>query len=334
MKRISLLRALPLSLALGMAVNAPGWAVDSLGEDAGQFGSITVTKLARDGLKAAQRGDWATALQKYSKATTQGVKAPELHYGLYQAASKANDWNQAYAALEAIFAEDPEAKSHLQGEYGQALTGVGRYEEAVPILKKALLTMDADTAFLNGKIAAMNTKIEKPGEKPNIDPKDYKFIDKDYVAPIPTRELIKGEDVRVDKSKIALSYENAFSYSEFIGICTFKGWEHDRGEGTTFYHPPIAIFNIDQNLKGPPLNRRLPIRFEFHNKTGDAMPKDWKFGPDKMPKVGSQWIIFIENAVPMRGAFETYHGLFGRQEATEENKNKLYEIQEKHRGQQ
>jgi len=334
MNKYSIARVLPaLTLALGMACYTPVKA-EVGGEDAGQFGSITVTKLARDGLSASQRGDWATALQKYSRATRENVKAPELFYGLYQAASRAKDWNQAYSALETIFADDPAAKSHLQAEYGEALTGVGRYEEAIPILKKALLTVDADSAFLSSKIAMMNAKIEKPGEKPNIDPKDYKFIDKDYVAPVPTRELVHGDDVRQDKSKFALSYENLFNYAEFIGICTYEGYEKDRGGDTTFFHPPIAIFHINTILKGPPLNPHMPVRFEFHDKTDTTIPKDWKFGPDKMPKKGEEFLIFVENAVPMRGAFETYHGSFGRQPATEENKNKIYQIQEAHRGQQ
>ncbi len=64
------------------------------------------------------------------------------------------------------------------------------------------------------------------------------------------------------------------------------------------------------------------------------MPKGWTFGPDKLPEPGSKWIIFIENAVPKRGAFETYHGSYGRQEANDENRNKIYKVIEDHRGQQ
>jgi hypothetical protein len=39
-------------------------------------------------------------------------------------------------------------------------------------------------------------------------------------------------------------------------------------------------------------------------------------------------------AIPTNGAFETYHGNFGRLEATDANLDKIYKIIELHRGQQ
>lgn len=320
------------ALSMMLLNSMPAKAVEGSGDDAGVFGSITVTRLAREGLKASRAGDWATAFARFQKAASQGKEAPELYLGLYQAASKNNNWNEAYSALEKYFNLVPEAKAHMQGEHGQALAGCGRYEEAIPLLKKALLTLDADNAFVAGKLAVMSAQIEKVGEKPDIDMSKVSYYEPTAKAAIPERNKVAQAEVS-QTSKYTLSYDNLHHYSEYIAICTYEGYEVERD--TTYFRPPIAIFHVKEVLMGPPLNRRLPIRFEFNDKTGDVKPPEgWKFGPDKMPKKGSEWLIFIENAVPKRGAFETYHGSFGRQEATEENKNKIYEVIEKHRGQQ
>ena len=319
-----------LAVVAALALSVPVTAAET-GDDAGQFGSITVTKLAREGLKAAQRQDWVTATAKYQKAVSQNVKAPELYYGLLQAASRTRNWTEAHAALEAIFAEDATAKAHLQGEYGQSLAGVGRYEEAIPILNKALATIDADNAFLNQKLTAMAVKIEKPGEKPKVDMTQVPYFEITAKVPIPERKVVKPSEVS-GNSKYALTYDNLHHYSEFIGICTYKGYKKEKD--IAFFRPPIAIFHIDEVLIGPPLNPILPVRYEFHDKVGNpTVPSGWTFGPDKMPKPGSRWLIFIENAVAKREAYETYHGSYGRQEATEENRNKIYAIIEAHRGQ-
>lgn len=326
--------AISLTALSAMLLNSmPAMALEAGGDDAGVFGSITVTRLAREGLKASRSGDWATAFSRFQKAAAQGKEAPELYLGLYQAASKNNNWNEAYSALEKYFNLVPEARAHMQGEYGQALAGCNRYEEAIPLLKKALLTLDADNAFVAGKLAVMGSQIEKIGEKPDIDMTKVNYREVTAKEAIPERNKVAQAEVQAD-SKYTLSYDNLHHYSEFIAICTYEGYEVERD--IAFFRPPIAIFHIKEILMGPPLNRHLPIRYEFNDKTatGSKMPEGWKFGPDKMPKKGSEWLIFIENAVPKRGAFETYHGSFGRQEATDENKNKIYDIIEKHRGQQ
>ncbi len=42
--------------------------------------------------------------------------------------------------------------------------------------------------------------------------------------------------------------------------------------------------------------------------------------------MNSQWLIFIEHAVPHNGQFETYEGSWGRQPASEDNLNTVYEL--------
>lgn len=322
--------AAALSLLL---IGAPSLAIDSK-DDVGVFGSITVTRLAREASAAAGRNDWGNAVNYYRQTISKNSDIVDIYYGLYDAAVHANDWAQAAYALETLFEKDPEAKAHLQAEYGQILTYQNRYEEAIPVLKNALKTVDADAAFLPNKLKELRTKIATVVEAPKRDltPEEIARMNAE-VKPreIPTRELVLGEKLRADRSDLALNYETAFR-SEFIGICEYQGY--DKEKDISFYHPPIAHYHIEKIIQGPPLNRNIAVRYEFHDRTGDPMPKDWKFGPDKMPAKGSRWLIFIENAVAIDGAYETFHGSYGRQDASDENLNKIYQIIELHRGQQ
>ncbi len=139
---------------------------------------------------------------------------------------------------------------------------------------------------------------------------------------IPPRVIMSRKEV----SEFSLSFENA-AHSECILIAEYIGY--DKNTEVHFTHPPVANYRISKILKGPPLNKDLPLRYEFTDRINDTQaPAGWKFGPDKMPKKNSEWIIFIQNALPRDGAFDTYQGSYGRQPATEENLNKVYSLLE------
>jgi len=104
---------------------------------------------------------------------------------------------------------------------------------------------------------------------------------------------------------------------------------HQKSEDARFNQPIQADYKIVKILKGPPLNKRLPIKYEFHDHSNPPTPANWKFTEKEMPAVGSRWLIFIEHAVPHNGQFETYEGSWGRQPETEDNLNKIYELLEK-----
>ncbi|MFA6208793.1 MAG: tetratricopeptide repeat protein [Candidatus Obscuribacterales bacterium] len=341
-QRISMLKkkaliASSLSLlmtSVGVGLFSPAFAIDNL-DDVGLFGSITVTRQARDAARAVKQSQWTAAMQSYQKALSLDPKATDLYYGLYNAAAHVGDWQQVSLALEQIFQADPSAKAHLLAEYGQCLASSGRLEEAIPVLKKALITVDADANYMPDKLRALMVKTETVKEVPKREltqaEKDRMVAEVTKYKP-PTRDLVHGEDVRGDKSDFALTLENAYTACEFIGICTYEGV--NKADIVTYYHPPVARFHIDTILRGPKLNREMPVRYEFHDKTGDEPPKDWKYSEDKLPKKGSKWILFTDLAIPTNGAFETYHGNFGRLEATDANLDKIYKIIELHRGQQ
>ena len=331
-------RAVSLGLSLlvclgGTTAFAPAFAVDSA-DDVGLFGSITVTRHAKAAIAAVQSGAWDQAFNNYRAAVGLSPKTPDFYYGLYNSAVHLGQWDQAKLALNSLFDIEPAAKGKLNAEMGLVLTKAGRYEKDIPYLKKALPTASEDANFMSEKLALLREKSLAEPVKVAADPNAKPYVEPPAFTPPPARELVHADDVRIDKSKFALSFENAFYYSEFIGICTYEGM--DKQTDITFFRPPITRFHIEKVLKGPPLNKNLPLRFEFHDKISDSgeAPKDWKFGPDKLPKKDSRWLIFIQNAVPRAGAFDTYHGSYGRQEATEENLNKIYQIIELHRGQQ
>ncbi len=150
------------------------------------------------------------------------------------------------------------------------------------------------------------------------------------IAPVPKRKEVSQGEVHHDSSTYGLTLDNAFT-SEAILVCEYKGYEH---EGMiTYFKPPRANYHIEEFLKGPPLNKSLPVRYEFHEKVNQPKPADWKFSESLMPAKGSKWIIFIPNAVPIDGMFETYHGSFGRLEYNEDNLDKVLKIIEQHKGQ-
>ena len=136
----------------------------------------------------------------------------------------------------------------------------------------------------------------------------------------------KAEQDAADPTKFECSYDNAIR-SECICIAEYKGYE--KGTDSTDINwntPPQAHYRITDILKGPPLNKDIPVKYEFHNYVDIKMPKGWKFDEKKMmPAKDSKWILFIEFAVPKRGMFELFQGSYGRQEMTDENVNHLYD---------
>jgi len=329
--------SLLMTASLGLASFAPALALENL-DDVGLFNSITVTRNAREAAKQAKASQWAPAMTAYRQAIANAANDPEskdLYYGLYNSAAHMQDWSTAGQALDTIFEFEPASKPHLLAEYGQVLTYQNRFDEAVPVLKKALLTVDADQNFLADKLRALMTKTETVKEIPKREltaEEKQRMIDEVTPRKIEHRDLIDGQTVRVDTAEQAKSFENAYTYSEFIGILVYEGY--DKSDAITFFHPPIAHYHIETILRGPKLNREFPVRYEFHDKTAKEKPKDWKFSEDLMPKKGSKWLLFAPAAIPTNGAFETFRGSFGRMEATPDNLDQIYRVIELHRGQQ
>jgi len=332
-------KSLSLSALIALTVISPGQAIDPA-DDAGLFGSITVAKQAREALKALDAQDYQKALNGYRAAIGMDNGVKEFYYGLLYSGQKAQAWDQVSVALDAIAEKDPEAKPHLAFEYGNCYAKTGRYEEAVPLLKVALLNKDKDNAFLSERVKRLATLTKAPAPPVVLSDEEkarrakiaaqIEEAGKKPVAP----PIVHADDQNRDKSKAGSDYVNAWLGSEWIGICEYRGYEKPKNGPILFNNPPTANFYWTEWIKGPPLNRHVPIKYKFYEHDGMTKPEGWKFGPDKMPAVGSKWIIFIPNAIPVEGGFDTYKGSYGRQEATDDNLGSILAEKETHHGQQ
>ena len=319
--------AFPLALILiGVSSQTAFAAIDS--DDVGMYGSILVSRKAHAAATAMKSGQYGEAQMHYKALIALNPKEDDFYFGFYQASRKMRQWPEVALALEQLFQHNPKYKSQMPLEYGECLYHLNRYSDAEPVLKKALLRVE-QPSIVDKQLKKLMRKsiIIRKKHKGKVVVPVYKKI-----APRPTREKIEAEMVHPHLTDVDLNVKTAFLKSESILVCEYNGFEKDGF--ISYYRPPKAKFRIIEFLKGPPLNKSLPVRYEFHDKTNKKKPKDWKFDAKKlMPKKGSKWIIFIPNAVPVDGMFETYHGSYGRMAYNGDSIDQVLQILEQHKGQ-
>lgn len=360
MRRLKLVPFMAFVLGLTTSAGLVSTPALAVGDEVGSTGSVTITKHANNARKAYAEQDYARAIYEYRKAISLSPTTVEFYFGLYDVGIHSNSWDQVTWALEKIFELEPNKKKQLGAQYGEALYHMQRYDEAIPVLKQALKDADLPQPKMTAILPAIEAPSEKPAPAPVKAPEAA--AQPPVQAPATTQTTIASSDttgstaaqapvqVAVGTNAAALtapaisrgpstplsvnegtlgqfskSFENA-CHSECIVLAEFKGYE-DTGD-ITFNHPPQANYRITKILKGPPLNKDLPIRYEFHDRAKCGLPPGWKFGADKMPEKGSQWIIFIQHAVPRGRMFDTFQGSYGRQPATDENLNQVYGLLE------
>lgn len=315
--------------------------------------SVTLMKHVTKAQDALKNGDLANAREEFRRCIGLSPNTLEFYIGLYNCVSQSKEYDQIAFALGKMFQLDPTLKGEYAGEYGEALYYLAKYDEAIPWLKQGLRQLDSPQKKRTlaykppekidvGPVPTAPTKVPETtasgtttstsgGDNLTIVPQG---IDGKPITPAgttttstpapPPREVISPEQIH----GFAQSFDNAIR-SEAIVIAEYQGFE--KSTDIAYFHPPKAEYHITKILKGPPLNRHLPLRYEFHDRSENLnVPDGWKFGPDKMPAKGSQWILFIEHAVPRMGQFDTYQGAFGRQEANDKNLNKVYALLEAH----
>lgn len=299
-------------------------------DDVGVYGSILIARKAHEAAIALKQQNWAAAQGLYKSLIGMKPDEDDFYFGLYEASRRMQQWAEVGGALDQLFQHAQKYRNKMALEYGECLFHQNKYSEAEPVLKEALTKIDQPSlvekqlklVMIKGirKHVKVVGPIVKPLVKPDLTPK----------APPPK---IKQEQIDPNTSDVDLKLNIAYMKSECVLVATFDHMVKS-DEMITFYNPPEAIYKIERILKGPPLNRTLPLRYEFHDKTNDPKPKGWKFNEQKMmPKKGSKWIIFIQNAVPVDRKFETYHGCWGRIQYTEDNIDKVLKIKDEHKGQ-
>lgn len=324
----SSLLAVPISFSLLGAIGSPvSAAMES--DDVGFYGSVTIQRAAQAAASAMKKGDYGSAQGEYRKAIGFDPQQEDFYFGLYEASHKMQQWDQATLALEELFNKNPKFKDQMLLEYGEALFHLNRYDEAEPVLKKALAKVSEPSI--------VETRLKRLMEKSIIvhKPEPGRIIE--YVEPekfvAPEREgKLAAHEVHEHTSRKSLTFLNAFMKCEGVFVAEYKGYQHEGP--VSYYKPPQANFHIVEYLKGPPLSKTLPIKFEFHEKiVGEEKPADWKFSESMMPKKGSKWLIFIPVCVPIDGKFETFHGSYGIQEWNEKNIDEIHRIIQEHQGQ-
>lgn len=307
-------------------------------DDPGPWRSISVNRHVVQANRLMQERRYGNARDEYLKAISINPGIVDIHIGLHEACKKYPDWAQDLTTMEKIFELEPSTKKQYSADYGVALYHAQRYDEAIAWLKKGL--SDMNSVMLPSPLPPTNKDavtvwkappVEAPVAKPAI------AINPDQLntnaGGLPTTKASWGRQqftwtpivTMEERSKLAQNFENA-CHSECIVVAEYLGYQ----KGDIHYnHPPRAEFRIVRILKGPPLNKALPLRYEFHDHTSSDPPAGWKFAENMMPGKNSQWILFIPHAVPRLQLFDTYEGSYGRQAATEENLNKIYALLEK-----
>ncbi len=293
-------------------------------DDPGIFGSVQIAGAARKAARAMKSGSYSEAQSEYR---TLAGKDEEFCFGFYESSRRLNHWDQAALALELLFDKKPALRDKMNMEYGEALFKLNRFNEAEPQLKLALARVN-EPSILDAKLQTLYAKSDPPEAPPVQGPT---LVWNPAPPPsIPVHDPLKPESVSEDTTE-ALTMLNAFMKSETIVIAEYKGFEAEKHVG--FFDPPTAMYKIETILKGSPLNRTLPVRYEFHRDVKEAKPDNWTWSPSLMPAPGSKWIIFIPNAVPVVGRYITFHGSYGRQELNEKNLDEIHSIINSHQGQ-
>lgn len=333
-------RKLPV-LKVGLALLSLGLAFvpSAFAQDEGP--SVTLMKYVGKAQDAMRAGRNQEARDEFRKAIGLSPKTPEYYIGLSDACYQMKEFDQVAFALQKVMELNPAMKDECSGEYGEALFHLGRYDEAIPYLKAGLRYVDSPAAKarrtaiaaappISTAPSAPPESIVKASSTPALPPEKKEAIPLATSDPASSAgwHSIHAEKKEVDINKANQTLAGAIR-CEGIVIAEYLGYE--KNADINFFHPPKAKFHITKILKGPPLNKDLPIRYEFRDRsTSQGAPAGWKFSEDKMPAKGSSWIIFIEWCHPRDGMFDTYEGSFGRMPADDENLNKVYAELEKH----
>lgn len=308
--------------------------------------SVTVAKHANKAAEYWDKGDYARAKEEFRAVIGFVPNSVEYYEGLLNCSERTADWQNVVFAADKIATLSPARKQFYDYDFGMALFNLNRYDEAIPHLKSALATADIPTPPY--KPIRMNiTENTTSLKMPEVMPTSYAVPGMPNsggsarVAPgmgltaaqIQDKEdsqvVTSGSKIDSELGKRLWNYDNAIR-SESILIADYQGY--DKNEDIRFNSPPLTHWHIDKILKGPPLNKSLPLRYDFHTPDVSTPPQGWKFDESKLPEKGSKWILFIEYSVPdgVKRWFLPFLGSYGVQPATEENLNTLDRLLEQH----
>lgn len=102
-------------------------------------------------------------------------------------------------------------------------------------------------------------------------------------------------------------------------------------EPVTYFDGVMGHYTVQKVMKGPQIrDPHINVAYAFHDGSACLEEKDWKFSEKVMPKVGSSWILFLEEpnwkSSNTDNAYTTYRGDFGRMPATAVNIEKVQKL--------
>lgn len=317
-----------LRLVLTVSVWLTASAAQAQPGSAGFDPSVSLAKHVNLAAQYWEQGNFARAKDEYRKALYYSPNSVEFHEGVLNCSERTKDWSDVADALNRIFTLAPEKKAMYEYEYGMALFYLNKYDDAVTHLKLALASADIPSPVF--KPLKINLDDSHSVEPLSMLPQPNSGWSQSSApaTPLPGDGSGVTSISLIDHMKRELlTYENAIK-AEAIVIAEYLSC--DKSGDIRYNSPPIAHYHILQYLKGPPLNRALPLRYDFHTQYESTPPTGWKFDASLLPEKGSKWIVFIEPAVPERGAFKTFSGSYGRQPATQANLDEVDRLLESH----
>ncbi len=107
--------------------------------------------------------------------------------------------------------------------------------------------------------------------------------------------------------------------SKWILVAKYKGYKPFQLP-VTYFNGVMAQYKIAKILKGPEVkDPNINVAYAFHDGSACLAEQNWKFSDAKMPKIDSDWILFLDDPSfnsSYTNAFITYRGDFGRVSAT------------------
>lgn len=111
-------------------------------------------------------------------------------------------------------------------------------------------------------------------------------------------------------------------HSESIVVVRYLGFSPTSPTNLSYFMPPTVQYEVIESLKGAVELGTIRVRYSFHDGSPCVEPEGWKFTKDLMPKVGSEWILFLQNK-DQNDVYSTYSGDYGRWSSTPENLEKV-----------
>lgn len=104
--------------------------------------------------------------------------------------------------------------------------------------------------------------------------------------------------------------------SPSVLVARYRGWQPYKADPPEYFKPPVAEFEVNETLSGPPIRGSIRVRYDFHDGSPCIAPQEWRFSEDELPEIGSSWVLYLS---PGAGddVYLTYRGDYGRKQLSE-----------------